>query len=145
MEDTAPGTLPKYNLRFYWPLPAKANKAMKKYMPIVYSVLVEHMRYSSNRNKMKGSVRVNFRTRSFHLKRASANLTVIMVDDPQRRHRCQLYVERAPQKLKPERVVVDTNGRAKFLARRLALTKSNTIPACLGVFLWVKGWVNIEN
>ncbi|MGC2696628.1 MAG: NAD(P)-binding protein [Candidatus Angelobacter sp.] len=132
----------KYNLRFYWPTPGQANTSYEQYSQSYIRFLSNICCYQLDRNKIEGELlRVNLMNPRFSFIAGISNLDV------------ELSATSAPHAIsfevngsKPEiqsTWIVDTTGRAKFLARRLELTKSNPIRHG-SVFFWVDGLVNIE-
>ena len=132
----------KYNLRFYWPTPGQANTGYEQYSQSYIRFLSNICCYQLDRNKIEGELlRINLQDPKFSFEAGIANLDVILstTSEP---HAVSFTVEEHRVEARAA-WVVDTTGRAKFLARRMELTKPNPIRHG-SVFFWVDGLLNIE-
>jgi len=134
--------LMKYNLRFYWKTAGRRNDCYEDYSQSYIRNLSNIASYQLNRNKLEEELlRLNCGSPnfSFHPGISDADVNLSTSEAP---HVIRLQVN-------GERVevlanwIVDTTGRAKFLARRLGLTKPSPIRHG-AVFFWVDGLLNIE-
>jgi flavin-dependent dehydrogenase len=132
----------KYNLRFYWPGPDRANISYEEYCQSYIRDLSNIPTFQLDRNKLeKELLRFNLEHPLFTFQSGIANLDTIMgrsgapheVSYDIGNHRVEVQADWA----------VDTTGRAKFLARKLGLTKPSPIHHGAS-FLWVDGLINIE-
>ncbi|MGD0568468.1 MAG: hypothetical protein ABSA78_08680 [Candidatus Sulfotelmatobacter sp.] len=132
----------KYNLRFYWPSPARANISYEEYSQSYIRDLSNIPTFQLDRNKLeKELLRLNQEYAPFTFQPGIANLDAVLgrsgaphgisYDIGDRRVEVQADW------------MIDTTGRAKFLARKLGLTKPSPIHHGAS-FLWVEGLINIE-
>lgn len=132
----------KYNLRFYWPTPGQKNRDYEDYSQSYIRYLSNVPCYQLDRNKIEGELlRLNSENPRFTFYAGVSNLDVSL-GTSFAQHTVSFAVENSSTKLQTD-WVVDTSGRAKFLARRLGLTKSNPIRHG-STFFWVDGLLNIE-
>jgi len=132
----------KYNLRFYWPTPGQANTGYEQYSQSYIRFLSNICCYQLDRNKIEGELlRVNLQDPKFSFEAGIANLDVIL-STTSAPHAISFEVNGGKVEIQST-WVVDTTGRAKFLARRMELTKPNPIRHG-SVFFWVDGLLNIE-
>jgi len=133
----------KYNLRFYWPTPGRANTGYEDYSQSYIRFLSNICCYQLDRNKIEGELlRVNQENPRFSFEPGISNLDISLAQASPDSH--TVSFEAGGRKIgRHAKWLVDTTGRAKFLARRLELTKSNPIRHG-SVFFWVDGLVNIE-
>ena len=132
----------KYNLRFYWPTPGQENTGYEQYSQSYIRFLSNICCYQLDRNKIEAELlRVNLQDPKFSFEAGIANLDVILstTSEP---HAVSFEVNGSKVEIQST-WVVDTTGRAKFLARRMELTKPNPIRHG-SVFFWVDGLLNIE-
>jgi len=133
----------KYNLRFYWPTPGQANRGYEDYSQSYIRFLSNICCFQLNRNKIEGELlRLNCQDPRFSFQAGVSNLDVALATSSSSPHAVNFEVEDRKVELQAT-WVVDTTGRAKFLARRLGLTKANPIRHG-SVFFWVDGLLNIE-
>ena len=132
----------KYNLRFYWPTPGKPNTGYEQYSQSYIRFLSNICCYQLDRNKIEGELlRVNLIDPRFSFQSNVSNLDVSL-GSGQAPHKVTFECNGSKTELQTT-WVVDTSGRAKFLARRLELTKDNPIRHG-SMFFWVDGLLNIE-
>ncbi len=132
----------KYNLRFYWPTPGQENTGYEQYSQSYIRFLSNICCYQLDRNKIEAELlRVNLQDPKFSFEAGIANLDVILSTTAEP-HAVSFEVNSGKVEIQST-WVVDTTGRAKFLARRLELTKPNPIRHG-SVFFWVDGLLNIE-
>src|SRR2546423_1368584 len=132
----------KYNLRFYWPTPGQANTGYEHCSQSYIRFLSNVCCYQLDRIKVEGELlRVNLLDPNFSFEAGVSKLDVSL-STTTAPHTVSFEVEDRKVELQAA-WVVDTSGRAKFLARRLELTKTNPIRHG-SVFFWVDGLLNIE-
>jgi 2-polyprenyl-6-methoxyphenol hydroxylase-like FAD-dependent oxidoreductase len=132
----------KYNLRFYWPTPGQPNTGYEQYSQSYIRLLSNVCCYQLDRNKIEGELlKVNLQDPKFCFQANVSNLDVSL-STASAPHAVTFETEGRKVELQAT-WVVDTTGRAKFLARRLELTKPNPIRHG-SVFFWVDGLLNIE-
>lgn len=132
----------KYNLRFYWPTPGQKNSDYEDYSQSYIRYLSNIPCYQLDRNKIEGELlRLNCESPrfTFHAGVSDLDVTLAGAKEP---HAIRFTCENQRTELHAD-WVVDTSGRAKFLARRLGLTKNNPIRHG-STFFWVDGLFNIE-
>ena len=134
--------LMKYNLRFYWKTPGRRNDCYEDYSQSYIRNLSNIASYQLNRNKIEEELlRLNRENPRFFLQTGISNLDVALSKSEAPHIVC---FETEGNKVEVEaKWVVDTTGRAKFLSRRLGLTKSSPIRHG-STFFWVDGLLNIE-
>ncbi len=132
----------KYNLRFYWKTEGQTNDSYEHYSQSYIRNLSNVCSYQLNRNELENELlRLNQANSNFTFEAGIANLDVILSETTKPHH---VSFETKNEKIELQADwVVDTTGRAKFLARRLGLTKSNSIRHG-ATFFWVEGLLNIE-
>lgn len=132
----------KYNLRFYWNTPGRENNCYEDISQCYIRNLSNIACYQLDRNKIEGELlRINCENSRFTFVSGVSNLDVALSSSAAP-HAISFDVEGQHVQLHGG-WVVDTSGRAKFLARRLGLAKSNPIRHG-AVFFWVDGLLNIE-
>jgi 2-polyprenyl-6-methoxyphenol hydroxylase-like FAD-dependent oxidoreductase len=132
----------KYNLRFYWVTPGQPNTGYEHYSQSYIRLLSNVCCYQLDRNKIEGELlRVNLQNPRFSFEAGIANLDVSLASGSTP-HTVTFEVDERKNEVQTT-WVVDTTGRSKFLARRLELTKANSIRHG-SVFFWVDGLLNIE-
>lgn len=134
--------LMKYNLRFYWKTPGRANDCYEDISQCYIRNFSNIACYQLDRNKIEGELlRLNLENPRFTFRSGISNLDVVL-STSSASHTLSFSLGEQQIKLQAK-WVVDTTGRAKFLARRLGLTKSNPIRHG-SLFFWVDGLLNIE-
>jgi len=132
----------KYNLRFYWPSPARGNICYEDYSQSYIQDLSNIATFQLDRNKLeKELLRLNMECASFTFQPGIANLDVVF-NRSGAPHGISYEIGNQRVDVQAD-WVVDTTGRAKFLARKLGLVKPSPIHHG-ATFLWVEGLVNIE-
>lgn len=134
--------LMKYNLRFYWKTPGHNNDCYEDYSQSYIKNLSNIATYQLNRNKLEEELlRLNREHANFFfcsgISRLDANLS--RSESP---HVIRFECEGKKTEVQAT-WVVDTTGRAKFLSRRLRLTRESPIRHG-STFFWVDGLLNIE-
>jgi flavin-dependent dehydrogenase len=131
----------KYNLRFYWKTPGKANDCFEHYGHAYIRRFSNICCYQLDRNRFEGELlRVNLQNPNFTFHHSIANLSVDLAEEGP--HSIRFNVNgKAFSAAVPW--VVDASGRGKFLAKKLGLAKENPIRHGT-FFLWVDGLVNID-
>ncbi|HEY6249478.1 MAG TPA: hypothetical protein VI685_05930, partial [Candidatus Angelobacter sp.] len=134
--------LMKYNLRFYWKTPGRTNDCYEDYSQSYIRNLSNIASYQLNRNKIEEELlRLNLEDPRFSFQPGISNLDVSL-SRSERPH--VVRFETQDKKAEIETTwIVDTTGRAKFLSRRLGLTKASPIRHG-STFFWVDGLLNIE-
>jgi flavin-dependent dehydrogenase len=132
----------KYNLRFYWATPGRENKSYEDYSQSYIRDLSNIATFQLDRNKIEVELlRLNLECDRFEFQSGIANLDVT-IGEADKPH-CIRY-EVGSQKVELQADwLVDASGRAKFLARKLGLTKPSPIHHG-ATFFWVNGLVNVE-
>lgn len=134
--------LMKYNLRFYWKTPGRKNDCYEDYSQSYIRNLSNIASYQLNRNKIEGEMlRLNLEHPNFTFTAGISELDADL-SDSDKPHIVRFQVD-GEQKEIQTGWIVDTTGRAKFLSRRLGLTKSSPIRHG-STFFWVDGLLNIE-
>jgi 2-polyprenyl-6-methoxyphenol hydroxylase-like FAD-dependent oxidoreductase len=134
--------LMKYNLRFYWKTPGRENNCYEDISQSYIRNFSNIACYQLDRNKIEGELlRLNRESPRFAFTSGISNLDVAL-STSSAPHALSFNLGELQIKLQAK-WVVDTTGRAKFLARRLSLTKSNPIRHG-SLFFWVDGLLNIE-
>jgi flavin-dependent dehydrogenase len=134
--------LMKYNLRFYWKTPGKKNDSYEDYSQSYIRNLSNIATYQLDRNKIERELlRLNLENPNFAFVAGISELDVSL-SDSSKPHLVRFQSNGQPVEVKAG-WVVDTTGRAKFLSRRLGLTKSSPIRHG-STFFWVDGLLNVE-
>lgn len=134
--------LMKYNLRFYWKTPGCKNDSYEDYSQSYIRGLSNIASYQLNRNKLeKELLRLNLENQNFVLQAGIANLDVVLSDSNS--PHVISFESQAVKKQVHAGWIVDTTGRAKFLASRMGLVKPSPIRHG-ATFFWVEGLLNIE-
>ena len=134
--------LMKYNLRFYWKTPGCTNAAYEDYSQSYIRGFSNIASYQLNRNKLeKELLRLNLENPSFTLQTGVSNLDVTLSDSGLP-HKISFETQENKRHIEAG-WVVDTTGRAKFLAGRLGLVKPSPIRHG-STFFWIEGLLNIE-
>lgn len=132
----------KYNLRFYWKTPGRKNDAYEDYSQSYIRNMSNIATYQLNRNKLEGEMlRLNLENPRFAFQPGTTNLDVKLGESGQS-HTVSFEAQGKTTEIKTN-WVVDTAGRARFLARRMELTKKSPIRHG-ATFFWVEGLFNIE-
>ncbi len=132
----------KYNLRFHWKTPGRKNDSYEDYSQSYIRNLSNIASYQLNRNKIEGEIlRLNLGSPNvtFHAGISGLDVSLSGSDEPH----VVRYKADGKARVAHAGWVVDTTGRAKFLSRRLGLTKSSPIRHG-STFFWVDGLLNIE-
>src|SRR5437660_1508411 len=112
----------KYNLRFYWSTPGRPNTGYEQYSQSYIRFLSNICCYQLDRNKLEGELlRVNLLDPRFGFQPNVSNLDISLASNSAP-HKITFEVDGVKAKLQAT-WVVDSTGRAMFLARRLELTK----------------------
>ena len=132
----------KYNLRFYWKTPGRANDCYEHYSQSYIRYLSNINTYQLDRNKFEGEMlRVNLENPNFEFHTSATDLDVTLAEEGGPH---SFSFKAAGREVRGSaRWVVDTSGRGRFLARRLGLAREGTIRHGAH-FFWVEGLVNIE-
>lgn len=134
--------LMKYNLRFYWKTPGRKNDCYEDYSQSYIRNLSNIASYQLNRNKLEEELlRLNRESPGFSFQPGISNLDVTL-STAQGPHIVRFEAQGSKMEVEAK-WVVDTTGRAKFLSRRLSLTKSSPIRHG-STFFWVDGLIDIE-
>ncbi len=134
--------LMKYNLRFYWKTPGRKNDCYEDYSQSYIRGFSNIASYQLNRNKLeKELLRLNLENRNFTFQLGISNLDV-SISDSNLPHIITFEIAADKQQVRCG-WVVDSTGRAKFLAGRMGLVKPSPIRHG-STFFWVEGLVNIE-
>jgi flavin-dependent dehydrogenase len=132
----------KYNLRFYWPTSSGANISYEEYSQSYIRDLSNIPTFQLDRNKLeKELLLLNLRYSAFTFQPGIGNLDAVLGRSGAP-HRISYDIGDQRVDVQAD-WVVDTTGRAKFLARKLGLTKPSPIRHGAS-FLWVEGLINIE-
>ena len=132
----------KYNLRFYWPTPGRGNSAYEDYSQSYIRDLSNIATFQVDRNALERELlRLNLESDRFEFRPGIANLEV-MVGESGKLH--AINYEMKGERFDCQAVwLVDATGRARFLARKLGLTKPSPIRHG-ATFFWVNGLIDIE-
>jgi len=134
--------LMKYNLRFYWKTPGRDNTCYEDSSQSYIRNFSNIACYQLDRNNIEGELlRLNQENPRFAFVPGISHLDAALSHSSSP-HTVSFAIGEQQIKVQAE-WVVDTTGRAKFLARRLGLTKSNPIRHG-SIFFWVDGLLNIE-
>src|SRR5215467_7258040 len=134
--------LMKYNLRFYWKTPGEKNDAFEHYSQSYIRGLSNIATYQLDRNKIEAELlRLNSENSNFTFCAGALNVDA-QLSRSHEPHR--VTFETAGERIEVAAGwLVDSTGRAKFLSRRLGLSKPSPIRHG-SVFFWVDGLVNVE-
>lgn len=132
----------KYNLRFFWKTPGLENDAYEDYSQSYIRNLSNIATYQLDRNKLEGELlRLNRENERFEFHSGVSDLDVALSVNGSSH---KVSFGQSGQRIDLQATwVVDTTGRAKFLARRLGITKSSPLRHG-ATFFWVDGLVNVE-
>src|SRR5712671_7395654 len=134
--------LMKYNLRFYWKTPGRDNTCYEDSSQSYIRNFSNIACYQLDRNNIEGELlRLNQENPRFAFVPGISHLDAALSHSSSP-HTVSFAIGEQQIKVQAE-WVVDTTGRAKFLARRMGLTKSNPIRHG-SIFFWVDGLLNIE-
>lgn len=132
----------KYNLRFYWKTPGQVNDCYEHYSQSYIRKLSNINTYQLDRNKFEGEMlRVNLENQNFEFCPGCTDLDVTL-SEAGGPHSFSLKAAKGEVR-GLARWVVDTSGRARFLARRLGLEREGAIRHGAH-FFWVEGLLDIE-
>lgn len=132
----------KYNLRFYWRTPGRENISYEDMSQSFIRNFSNIACYQLDRNSIEGELlRLNQANPRFSFVSGISGLDVTLSTDNSPHTVTFTHAEQVHQVRVPW--VVDTTGRAKFLSRRLGLTKPNCIRHG-SLFFWIDGLLNIE-
>ncbi|MEK6279427.1 MAG: hypothetical protein AABN95_03660 [Acidobacteriota bacterium] len=132
----------KYNLRFYWKTPKRANDCYEHYSQAYITKLSNINTYQLDRNKLEGEMlNLNLESKNFQFQPGTSDLDVTLTEDGGR-HSFRFKTKGA-EVSGSAAWVVDTSGRGKFLARKIELTRESPIRHGAH-FFWVEGLLNIE-
>ncbi|HEY6180682.1 MAG TPA: hypothetical protein VIW67_00480 [Terriglobales bacterium] len=131
----------KYNLRFYWKRPGAANRSYEDYSHCYIRMMSNIAGYQVNRNTLEAEI--------LRLNRANPNCTFysgvedleVNLSNSGRHSVC--FSAKSKKITATADWVVDTTGRARYLAKRMDLAQPNSVRHGSS-FLWVDGLVNIE-
>src|SRR5215813_8702009 len=116
----------KYNLRFYWKTPGKANDCYEHYSQSYIRKLSNINTYQLDRNKFEGEMlRVNLENRNFEFRPGCTDLKLNLATTGGS-HSFSFKVG-GEEFSGMTRWVVDTSGRGRFLARQLGLASEGKI------------------
>jgi len=132
----------KYNLRFFWKTPGLQNDSYEDYSQSYIRTLSNIATYQLDRNKVEGELlRLNSINAKFGFKSGVSKVEANLLDG-RNGHKVSFDIEGQTTEVHTD-WLIDTTGRAKFLARKLGLCKSNPIRHG-ATFFWVDGLVNVE-
>ena len=135
----------KYNLRFLWPTPGRANDAYEDYTQAYIQKLSNIASYQLDRNKLEAELlRRNLESPRFAWRAPVADLEVDLVDldGGEAPHVVRFTHDGAAQRVECG-WAVDATGRGKLFAKRLGLRRKNAIRHGSS-FLWVDGLLDVE-
>jgi len=134
--------LMKYNLRFYWKTPGQKNDCYEDYSQSYIRNFSNIATYQLDRNKIEGEMlRLNLENPNFRVVCGISELDATLSESTNPH---VVRFQRNGESMEVHALwVVDTTGRAKFLSRRLGLTKPSPIRHG-STFFWVDGLMNIE-
>jgi len=132
----------KYNLRFLWKTPGRENDSYEDYSQSYIRNLSNVASYQLDRNTLEAELlRLNSASRHFDFQAGIQELDLNLSGNEEPH---KLSFTSGGKRISVEtKWLVDTTGRTKVLARRLALTKSSSIHHG-ATFFWVEGLVNLE-
>ena len=132
----------KYNLRFYWKTPGRANDCYEHYSQSYIRKLSNINTYQLDRNAFEGEMlRVNLLNPNFTFGPGVTDLDV-KLSETGGTHAFSFKAS-GESVSGAARWVVDTSGRGKFLAKRLGLAREGKIRHG-SHFFWVEGLLDIE-
>jgi len=132
----------KYNLRFYWPSHARENTSYEDYSQSYIRDVSNIATFQLDRNKIERELlRLNLECNTFTFQPGVVNPDAVL-GHAGKPHAISYAVGSRRVDVQAG-WVVDTTGRAKFLARKLGLTKANSIHHGAS-FFWVDGLVDVE-
>jgi flavin-dependent dehydrogenase len=146
----------KYNLRFYWKTPGRSNDAVEDYSQSFIRNFSNVASYQVDRNRLEAEMlRRNLEHPRFTFAAPARDITLELGED-EAPHTLELSLG-APQGDDGDatggsggarhtvraRWVVDSTGRARLLARRMGLRRTNSIRHA-SFFWWVEGRVNVD-
>jgi flavin-dependent dehydrogenase len=135
------GQLMKYNLRFYWKTPARANDRFEDYGQSYMRTFSNIACYQLDRNTFEAELlRLNRQDPRLEFCAGVTGLDVTLANGGP--HTVTFSCD-GRRRTVGSTWVVDTSGRGRFLARRLGLCRTNPIRHG-AAFLWVDGLVNID-
>lgn len=131
----------KYNLRFYWKTAGRDHKNFEDYSQCYIRTFSNVATYQLDRNVIEAELfRLNRENPNFTFCAPIKELDVTLSEEG---NHTVTFTHMDEKKTATAEWVVDTSGRARFLAKKLNLFKD--IPIRHGSsFLWVDGLVNIE-
>jgi flavin-dependent dehydrogenase len=131
----------KYNLRFFWKTPGRANDALEDYSQSYIRNFSNIATFQLDRNKFEGALlRCNREDRNFALLAPVHGLRVEI--DGRHQHTVHYEAATGPGQL-TARWLVDASGRGRVLARKLELARTSPIRHG-SAFLWVEGLLDVE-
>lgn len=132
----------KYNLRFFWKTPGRANDAYEDYGQAYIRPLSNIASYQLDRNRLEAELlRLNGEDPRFTFRAPVADVEVDLAED-EAPHEVRFAYECTTVELACD-WVVDATGRGKLLAKRMGLRRKNAIRHGTS-FLWVDGLLNVE-
>jgi flavin-dependent dehydrogenase len=131
----------KYNLRFWWKTPGRANDAFEDYSQSYIRSFSNVPTYQLDRNAIEAELlRLNAACDTFQCQHSATNIDVRFRS--QEPHVVTFEAEGGARTVFA-RWVVDASGRGRVLARRLGLQRVSPILHGSS-FVWVEGLVNLE-
>ena len=131
----------KYNLRYYWKTPGKANDCFEHYGHAFIQRFSNICCYQLDRNKFEAEMfKLNCMNPNFNFLGGASDMSVTLSEAGP--HSVGFKADGREYSLTTT-WVVDTSGRGKFLARQMDLGKENPIRHGTS-FYWVEGLVNID-
>lgn len=135
------GQLLKYNLRFYWKTPGRQNDALEDYSQAYIRSVSNIACYQLDRNAFEAEIlRLNLREPRLTFE---TDVKVEVELRPKETAHQVTYTRAGVTHVVDARWVVDTSGRGKCLAKRMELTRPNTIHHGTS-FFWVDGLLDVE-
>lgn len=132
----------KYNLRFYWTSSDRENTSYEDYSQSYIRDLSNIATFQVDRNKIERELlRLNQESDRFTFECGITNIEAA-IGRSGASHTISYESENQRSEIRAG-WLVDSTGRAKFLAKKLGLTKSSPIHHG-ATFFWVEGLVNIE-
>jgi flavin-dependent dehydrogenase len=130
----------KYNLRFYWKTPGRRNDAFEDYSQAYIRTMSNIACYQLDRNTFEAAIlEKNLREPRLEFE---ADVHVAVELRPGDQH-VVTFTRAGVSRTVQATWVVDASGRGKCLARRMDLTRANTIHHGTS-FFWVDGLLDIE-
>lgn len=134
----------KYNLRFYWKSAGRDNSRFEDYGASYIRPFSNLPSYQLDRNEFEGELlRRNQEDDRFTVALGATKLEIDLVEDGSDDRHVVRFEHDGNARRVEAGWVVDTSGRAKFLARRRGLRKPNPIRHG-SFFWWVDGLVDID-